>query len=225
MAGSFAVNLLTLSYPRASMWAVSVCAVCVCVCVCVCVAVCVWRCVCVAVCVWRCVCGGVWLCCHGRGCSAVRPMLLAGTPCRLYFDLEYPVAANPTANPERLMTTLVFCVASHLQECFGVHISRNDFVELDSTTPRKFSRHLVLHMPGGRLFRDTRHVGQVRSPGRSISYCTPRATGTTGNGDLECVCVCVCVCVCGCVGVWACRFQFIASLVYKLQQVRWPHCV
>ena len=152
-------------------------------------------------------------------------MLLAGTPCRLYFDLEYPVAANPTANPERLMTTLVFCVASHLQECFGVHISRNDFVELDSTTPRKFSRHLVLHMPGGRLFRDTRHVGQVRSPGRSISYCTPRATGTTGNGDLECVCVCVCVCVCGCVGVWACRFQFIASLVYKLQQVRWPHCV
>ena len=36
MAGSFAVNLLTLSYPRASMWAVSVCAVCVCACVRVC---------------------------------------------------------------------------------------------------------------------------------------------------------------------------------------------
>lgn len=34
-------------------------------------------------------------------------------------------------------------------------------LELDSSTPAKFSRHLIVHLPGGRLFRSNIHAGRL----------------------------------------------------------------
>lgn len=39
------------------------------------------------------------------------------------------------------------------------NISRVDIVDLDSTTSKKFSRHLIVHLPGGALFRDAMSCG------------------------------------------------------------------
>lgn len=60
---------------------------------------------------------------------------------KLYFDLEFLRAHNAGAEPERMVDALVQACA----ELSGREVRREgeDVVELDSTTRRKFSRHLV----------------------------------------------------------------------------------
>lgn len=83
------------------------------------------------------------------------------TPCRLYFDIEYLREFNPGADGEQLMRTLRFVVAARLQQCFGVLVDEEDFVDLDSSTAVKFSRHLVVRArPAEALFRDTAHMAR-----------------------------------------------------------------
>lgn len=82
----------------------------------------------------------------------------AGTPCHLYFDLEYQTACNPGVNGDAMVDTLIYFASQHLQLCYGLSVTRRDFVDLDSSTPVKFSRHLVCHIPGGHRFRSNEHM-------------------------------------------------------------------
>ena len=86
-----------------------------------------------------------------------------GRPCRLYLDVEFyrEFNANLAGKEESLMEELFQQVADELQTSLGVLIGREAFLDLDSSTDKKFSRHVIVHMPGDQLFRSNIDVGRV----------------------------------------------------------------
>ena len=84
-------------------------------------------------------------------------------PCRLYFDVEFSRLANTGLDGERVMRELEGWVREGLREVLGLEGGREVeacFLELDSSTETKFSRHVIVHLEGGRLFRSNAHVGR-----------------------------------------------------------------
>jgi len=49
------------------------------------------------------------------------------------------------------------------QDSYGVAVSLADVLDLDSSTDRKFSRHVIVVMPDGSRFRDNQDAGRVRA--------------------------------------------------------------
>ena len=85
------------------------------------------------------------------------------TPCRLYFDLEYSVEANPQItldDRESLVEEFIAEICTEFKMVHDISITRSCIVDLDSSTSTKFSRHLIVHLPNGELFADTFAVGQ-----------------------------------------------------------------
>ncbi|KAL3827028.1 hypothetical protein ACHAXA_007535 [Cyclostephanos tholiformis] len=84
-----------------------------------------------------------------------------GTPCRLYFDLEYAKEINQITHDESemLMTEFIDELCSEFQSTYSITLSRSCIVDLDSSTEKKFSRHLIIHLPNGELFADAISVG------------------------------------------------------------------
>lgn len=60
-------------------------------------------------------------------------------PCKLYFDLEYNQGVNGNVQGDVLVDELIAACG----EKSGISLTRRDAVELDSTSPKKFSRHLI----------------------------------------------------------------------------------
>ncbi|KAI8465538.1 MAG: hypothetical protein J3K34DRAFT_461346 [Monoraphidium minutum] len=79
-------------------------------------------------------------------------------PCHLYFDIEYCRRANPEVRGERLVSLLVALVREEYAARWGLALQPEWVLELDSTTPDKFSRHLVVRAPGA-AFRDNIAAG------------------------------------------------------------------
>ena len=89
-------------------------------------------------------------------------LIREGTPCRLYFDLEFSKQYNPhlTTNvTEDLLTELFDEVQHQFQLFYSISLQRSDMVDLDSSTDKKFSRHWIIHLPEGLLFDDARAAG------------------------------------------------------------------
>lgn len=85
------------------------------------------------------------------------------TPCRLYFDIEYNKMANPGIEDdtnEILMKEFIEELEIEVKDRFNLLIGRSNIVDLDSSTEKKFSRHLIVHMPNGELFEDAVHCGK-----------------------------------------------------------------
>ncbi|KAL3775230.1 hypothetical protein ACHAW5_006099 [Stephanodiscus triporus] len=84
-----------------------------------------------------------------------------GTPCRLYFDLEFAKATNRITpdESEMLMTDFIDELCSEFQIVHDICLSRSCIVDLDSSTEKKFSRHLIVHLPNGELFADAFSAG------------------------------------------------------------------
>jgi len=83
------------------------------------------------------------------------------TPVLLYFDLEF--ARNPHMNAnvdgDQLVGLLLYKVSQALFRIHGIRgLSYKNVIHLDSSTSTKFSRHLVIHLPNGEMFRDVAHV-------------------------------------------------------------------
>jgi len=90
----------------------------------------------------------------------VYELLREDCPCHLYFDLEYSSAANPSVDGERCVDALHSLLAEALRRRLGVELADCVLVELESTpSPTKFSRHLVIRLPGLRAFRSSTAVG------------------------------------------------------------------
>jgi hypothetical protein len=64
-------------------------------------------------------------------------------PCRLYFDLEYSKEANPEAHGESIVELWISLVLWKLYELYNLVITSKDIIHLDSSTDKKFSRHLI----------------------------------------------------------------------------------
>ena len=80
----------------------------------------------------------------------------------LSLDLEYNKKANPniTENDNvHLLNELIQELTAEMQSVFNISITRKHIVDLDSSTDKKFSRHLIVHMPNGALFADAPSCG------------------------------------------------------------------
>ncbi|CAM4775561.1 unnamed protein product [Rotaria magnacalcarata] len=65
-------------------------------------------------------------------------------PAKLYFDLEYDIVANPNIDGPRLTTNFIQFVLNFMRKrSDDLDYSIKDVLVLDSTSPKKFSRHLI----------------------------------------------------------------------------------
>ena len=70
-------------------------------------------------------------------------VILSGTPCKLFFDLEFDISLNKSTDRVELTRTLISLVIENLKIEFGRRISLNDVCILDSTSEIKFSKHII----------------------------------------------------------------------------------
>ena len=83
------------------------------------------------------------------------------TPVFLYFDLEFARSHTLNANVDgdQLVGILLYKVCKALLHRHNIQgLSYKNVVHLDSSTLSKFSRHLVIHLPNGEMFRDVAHL-------------------------------------------------------------------
>lgn len=71
-------------------------------------------------------------------------LLREGRPCHLYLDLEFSHATNTRVAGNELVTVLLAAVKSSVCKRLGLQV--HEVVELDSTTEKKFSRHIILRL-------------------------------------------------------------------------------
>lgn len=80
-------------------------------------------------------------------------LIQEGLPCRLYFDLEYQKECNPHVDSAKMLAEFMDLCRVLLYEIFNLEVDpAKHFLILDSTTPKKFSAHMIVHLPDGRLF-------------------------------------------------------------------------
>jgi len=79
-------------------------------------------------------------------------------PCCLYFDIEFNRDINPTIREcgSELIDVFLEYLSSVTIDTFGIRVTRNDVIDLDSTTPTKFSRHLIVR---NIIFKNNQHCG------------------------------------------------------------------
>ncbi|XP_018048541.1 PREDICTED: DNA-directed primase/polymerase protein-like isoform X2 [Atta colombica] len=81
------------------------------------------------------------------------------SPCWLYLDLEYPIELNPLCNGPRMTKTLIDIIRAYLLNHYHLLCDRSNFLILDSTTSKKFSRHVIFTMKD-MAFKDNSHIGK-----------------------------------------------------------------
>lgn len=85
-------------------------------------------------------------------------VILDRAPCKLYLDIEFQRNLNGDVNGDLCMELIREVIQAELQREFKVSVRPVDFIELDSSTDSKFSRHLILNS-GIAVFKDNSHVG------------------------------------------------------------------
>lgn len=70
-------------------------------------------------------------------------VILDRRPCWLYFDLEFSTEANPNADNARVAEAFRETLASFCKDVLGATLDWSSVLEMDSSTPAKFSMHVV----------------------------------------------------------------------------------
>lgn len=89
----------------------------------------------------------------------IQQIIPKDSPCWLYLDLEYPIELNPLCNGPRMSRTLIDVIRAYLLNHYHLLCDRSNFLILDSTTSKKFSRHVIFTMKD-MAFKDNLHVGK-----------------------------------------------------------------
>lgn len=71
-------------------------------------------------------------------------VFLEGCPCWQYFDLEYAREPNPTMEPADVATAFRETLDAFCLDALGLRLDPNSIFVLDSTTPAKFSKHVIV---------------------------------------------------------------------------------
>ena len=85
-------------------------------------------------------------------------VILEGTVCRLYFDIEYKRQSNPSVDGIELLEIFIQFVCFCLYVLFGIHCDRQHILDLESSSGNKFSRHLIFHLTNA-AFQNNREIG------------------------------------------------------------------
>ena len=72
-------------------------------------------------------------------------VILQDQPCWLYFDLEFSRLTNPELQPNLAMTAFDETLSAFCQDVLGLALDANSVIVLESSTPEKFSKHVVVH--------------------------------------------------------------------------------
>lgn len=92
----------------------------------------------------------------------VYEVLRESRPCHAYFDVEFAKSANPGVDGDGVVDMLVAALRAELAALIGEGAARAALVlESDSSTATKFSRHLLIRLPGNLAFRDNAAVGKL----------------------------------------------------------------
>jgi len=67
-----------------------------------------------------------------------------GCACRVYLDLEFDASHGDVSQGPALVSLVVLHVARAVRDSLGVFLAPEAFLELDSTTATKFSRHVIV---------------------------------------------------------------------------------
>uniref|UniRef100_A0A915KGQ2 glutathione gamma-glutamylcysteinyltransferase n=1 Tax=Romanomermis culicivorax TaxID=13658 RepID=A0A915KGQ2_ROMCU len=90
-------------------------------------------------------------------------------PCRLYLDLEFEKTSNVGLDGRKLTACFLNYIIGQIEECFQlIRPSFREILALDSSTEEKFSHHVIVHLPGGKLFRNNAVLG------RFMKFCVRR---------------------------------------------------
>lgn len=81
-----------------------------------------------------------------------------GSPCHAYFDLEYSVLDNPSRDGEKTVEAFLHLLRKVLFANLDIRLDDRWIIELDSSSALKFSRHIIVRLPGS-AFLDNSHVG------------------------------------------------------------------
>ncbi|XP_061175416.1 DNA-directed primase/polymerase protein-like [Saccostrea echinata] len=81
-----------------------------------------------------------------------------GSVCKLYFDLEYSIPDNLDQIGIKMVDTFIQYVCLWLDLEFSLKCTRKNVLDLDASTDKKFSRHLVFLLPDV-AFQDNITVG------------------------------------------------------------------
>ncbi|TRY72139.1 hypothetical protein TCAL_10609 [Tigriopus californicus] len=80
-------------------------------------------------------------------------------PCKLYFDIEFHRDKNPDRPGSQIVAQLKDLLIAYIRLRLGFILELSDILDLESSTNNKFSRHLIINLPGERLFENNLHVG------------------------------------------------------------------
>ncbi|EFA80172.1 coiled-coil domain containing protein [Heterostelium album PN500] len=91
-------------------------------------------------------------------------------PCHLYFDIEYQREYNPQLDgrSDKVMEVLYYYIILELKQQLNIDSEHSDVLELDSSTPIKFSKHLIWHLKQ-HCFKSNEHVGRFIKIEKRIS--------------------------------------------------------
>lgn len=82
-----------------------------------------------------------------------------GCPCKLYFDIEFYRDKNPGRDGSQILAQFKDKLIAYIRLRLGLILELRDILDLESSTESKFSRHIVVNLPGERLFENNLHVG------------------------------------------------------------------
>jgi hypothetical protein len=85
-------------------------------------------------------------------------IILEHAVCKLYFDLEFNRECNYQHDGNRMLESFIKIVLFHLKKEWDITADRHDVLDLDSSTEKKFSRHLIFMLPNA-IFQDNYNVG------------------------------------------------------------------
>ncbi|XP_066488261.1 DNA-directed primase/polymerase protein isoform X2 [Tiliqua scincoides] len=95
---------------------------------------------------------------HGTSLMHSYEVIPEETVCKLYFDLEFYKPTNPRADGKQMVANLMEFVCEKLEEHYGVKCSAEDVLNLDSSTEKKFSCHLIFQLHNA-AFKNNVHIG------------------------------------------------------------------
>lgn len=74
----------------------------------------------------------------------VYEIIRENTPCRAYFDLEFQKEYNTEINGNTLTAIWINLVVWKLSELYGINLNNDNIVVLDSSTEKKYSKHVII---------------------------------------------------------------------------------